>query len=151
MIIVSTEKNIIHHDIEKLQASSMYFFTFNESSLPQIIHPKWNCKVIEKSTIHIHIWLLIRIFPNHLTLTINFLLQRSVGMEDTECMNKLFKFNNSISLFIKKIKYLKWWLDKWTWKTICSSKTKWIFQYVQSLKIEDGWDISYTSSTNENL
>jgi hypothetical protein len=41
------------------------------------------------------------------TLTINFFIHGSIGMEDIECMNKFLKFNNTIFLFIKKIKNLE--------------------------------------------
>ena len=41
-------------------------------------------------------------------LTVYFLFQRSIGMEDAESMNKFVEFNDSILLFIKKIENLKW-------------------------------------------
>ena len=41
------------------------------------------------------------------TLTINFVFYGSIGMEDTECMDKFVKFNDTIFLFIKKIKNLE--------------------------------------------
>ena len=40
-------------------------------------------------------------------LTINFLFYWGIGMEDTECMDKFVELNNTISLFIKKIKNLQ--------------------------------------------
>ena len=41
------------------------------------------------------------------TLTINFFFHGSIGMEDTECMDKALEFNDTILLFIKKIKNLE--------------------------------------------
>lgn len=41
------------------------------------------------------------------TLTINFVIHRSMGMEDAECMDKFLKFNDSIPLFIKNVKNLE--------------------------------------------
>lgn len=40
-------------------------------------------------------------------LTIDFILYRSTWMEDTKCMNKLFKLNNTVFLLIKKTKDLE--------------------------------------------
>lgn len=40
-------------------------------------------------------------------LTINFVFKRSIWMKHTYCMDKLFKFNNRIFFFIKKIKNLE--------------------------------------------
>ncbi len=41
------------------------------------------------------------------TLTINFFFHGRIGMEDTECMDKALEFNDTIFLFIKKIKNLE--------------------------------------------
>lgn len=40
-------------------------------------------------------------------LTINFIFKRCIWMKYAYCMDKFFKFNNIIFLFIKKIKNLQ--------------------------------------------
>ena len=47
------------------------------------------------------------------TLTINFFFNGSIGMEDTECMDKFVKFNDTNFLFIKKIKNLESTSNSW--------------------------------------
>lgn len=42
-----------------------------------------------------------------LFLTVYFIFQWGIGMEDVECMYKFFELNHTIFLFIKKIKNLE--------------------------------------------
>jgi hypothetical protein len=40
-------------------------------------------------------------------LTIDFVIQRCIRMEDSERANKFSKFNNAVLLYIKQIKHLQ--------------------------------------------
>lgn len=75
----------LHEPKKKKESNSPQFLASSQPS------STWNKELIIASSI----------------LTVNFVLQWSTRMKDTECTHKLLKFNYPIFLLIKKIKYLQ--------------------------------------------
>lgn len=102
--------------MNKFDIRATYFLLFDISGLSQIIQPKCNCINAKEKTKSMDLpiykssdlWLysIKKLQIASWRLTLGFILQRSTRMENTESTNKLLKLNDSIFLFIKKIKYL---------------------------------------------